>query len=136
MLRTLCNAWTTTGRFFGYTSVCPFGCGTLGADRFAHFPGCSSLRDLWQEACPGAAPFFQEFALETATLTSPMLSTNEVVQTIIWTDVVGQCLNESRASNPPLVVQGLVGKNMIIARLRFLGVQCDATRLAIRSMRS
>jgi exonuclease III len=136
MLRTLCNAWTTSGRFFGPTSACPFGCGALEADRFAHFPGCSSLRDLWQEACPGAASFFQEFALETATLTSPMLSTNEVVQTIIWTDVVGQCLNESRANNPPLVVQGLVGKNMIIARLRFLGVQCDATRLAIRSMRS
>jgi hypothetical protein len=136
MLRTLCNAWTTTGRFFGPTSACPFGCGTLEADRFAHFPGCSSLRDLWQEVCPGVASFFQFLSLETTTLTAPMLSTSEVVQAIIWTDVVGQCLNEARASVPPLVVHGLAGRNMIIARLRFLGVQCDATRVAIRSMRS
>jgi endonuclease/exonuclease/phosphatase family metal-dependent hydrolase len=136
MIRSLCNAWTTTGRFFGPTSACPFGCGALEADRFAHFPGCTSLRDLWQEVCPSAASFFQLFSLEFATLTAPMLSTNEVVQVIIWTDVVGQCLNEARASNPPLVIHGLAGKNMMIARLRFLGVQCDATRVAIRCMRS
>jgi exonuclease III len=136
ILRTLCNAWTTTGRFFGPTAACPFGCGLLEADRFAHFSGCMSLRDLWQEVCPGAAPFLQQLSLETSTLTATMLSTNEVVQVIIWTDVVGQCLNEARASNPPLVIHGLVGKNMIIARLRFLGVQCDATRIAIRAMRS
>jgi hypothetical protein len=136
MLRTICNAWTTTGRFSGLTSACPFGCGTPEADRFSHFPGCSSLRDLWQEVCPGATSFFQHLSLEITTLTAPMLNPDEVVQAIIWTDVVGQCLNDARASNPPHEIHGVVGRNMIIARLRFLGVQSDATRIAIRSMRS
>jgi hypothetical protein len=136
IIRTLCNAWTTTGRFVGPTAACPFGCGTPEADRFAHFPGCASLRELWQEVCPSIAPFFQHLSLDTITLTAPLLSSSEVVQVIVWTDVVGQCLNEARASVPPLSIQGLAGRNMLMARLRFLGVQNDATRLAIRSMRS
>ena len=136
MLRTICNAWTTTGRFSGPTAVCPFGCGALEADRFSHFPGCSSLRDLWQEVCPGAAPIFHNMSLEINTLTFTSMSPEEVVQVILWSDVVGQCLNDARAGSPPLSIQGTVGKNMIIARLRFLGVQCDSTRTTIRNMRS
>ena len=136
MLRTICNAWTTTGRFSGPTAVCPFGCGALEADRFSHFLGCSSLRDLWQEVCPGAAPIFHNMSLEINTLTLTSMTPEEVVQVILWSDVVGQCLNDARAGSPPLSIQGTVGANMIIARLRFLGVQCDSTRTIIRNMRS
>jgi hypothetical protein len=136
MLRTICNAWTTTGRFSGPTAACPFGCGALASDRFSHFPDCLSLRDMWNEVCPGAAPIFQHLSLAHAALTANTLNPEEVVQLILWSDVVGQCLNDARAVDPPLVVRGLVGKNMIIARLRFLGVQSDSTRIAIRCMRS
>ena len=134
-LRTISNAWTTTGRFAGATAVCPFGCGALAADRFSHFPGCLSLREMWQEVCPSAAPFFQNLTLGQATLTAPLMSPVEVVMAILWSDVVGQCLNDSRAAVPPHSVSGSRGKQMIIARLRFLGVQCDRTRETIRSMR-
>jgi hypothetical protein len=135
-LRTIFNAWTTSGRFSGTTAVCPFGCGAIAADRFSHFPGCSSLRELWQEVCPGVAPFFQNLALNQITLIAPLMSPEEVVMAILWSDVVGQCLNDARAAVPPLAVRGSRGKNMIIARLRFLGVQCDRTRVTIRGMRS
>ena len=136
VLRTICNAWTTTGRFSGPTAVCPFGCGIPEADMFSHFPGCSSLRDLWQEACPGAAPIFQHLTPALVTLTAPTLSAEEVVQLVLWSDVVGQCLNDARACSPPTAIQGAVGRNMIVARLRFLGVQSDPARIAIRRMRS
>ena len=135
VLRTICNAWTTTGRFSGPTAVCPFGCGIPEADMFSHFPGCSSLRDLWQEACPGAAPIFQHLTPALVTLTAPTLSAEEVVQLVLWSDVVGQCLNDARACSPPTAIQGAVGRNMIVARLRFLGVQSDPARIAIRRMR-
>jgi hypothetical protein len=135
-LRTLSNAWTTSGRFAGATAACPFGCGAPAADRFSHFPGCSSLRELWQEVCPGVAPFFQHLTLQHVTLTAPIMSPEEVVFAILWSDVVGQCLNDVRSAVPPVPIQGTVGRTMFIARLRFLGVQCDLTRVIIRNMRS
>jgi len=64
------------------------------------------------------------------------MSAAEVAQAIVWTDVVGQCLNDAKADNPPRLIAGTVGKNMLIARLRFLGVQCDSTRHTIQGMRS
>ena len=70
-LRTISNAWTTTGRFSGTTAVCPFGCGAPAADRFSHFPSCLSLREMWQEVCPSAAPFFRNLSLDQVTLTAP-----------------------------------------------------------------
>ena len=136
VLRTICNAWTTTGRFSGDTAVCPFGCGALGGDRFSHFPVCAFLREMWKEVCPGATEFFSSLSISTITLTTHMMSQAEVVQAILWSDVVGQCLNDARAENPPRIIQGASGKDMIIARLRFLGVQCDSTRYTIQGMRS
>ena len=136
VLRTICNAWTTTGRFSGPTAPCPFGCGAPEADKFSHFPGCSSLRELWQEVCPVVAPFFRNLSLAHVTISAPTLNPEEVVQAILWSDVVGQCLNDARATSPPLVLKGNTGRNMIIARLRFLGVQCDKTRESIRKMRT
>ena len=93
-------------------------------------------RDVWGEVCPGALDFLAALAAKTITLTSPIMSNHEVVQAILWTDVVGQCFNEARASHPPRLIKGVEGKNMIVARLRFLGVQCDSTRHTIQSMRS
>jgi hypothetical protein len=131
VLRTICNAWTTTGRFAGPTAECPFGCGALEADRFTHFPSCSALRDMWLEVCPGAAPLFFHLSLAHITLSAPALSSGDVIQLILWSDVVGQCLNDARAS-----ANRCIRKADIVARLRFLGVQCDPTRIVIRNMRS
>jgi hypothetical protein len=90
---------------------------------------------MWQEVCPSEAPFFRNLSLDQVTLTAPLMSPEETVMAILWSDVVGQCLNDSRAAVPPHSVQGSRGKNMIIARLRFLGIQCERTRETIRSMR-
>jgi hypothetical protein len=136
MLRTVCNAWTTTGRFSGPTGLYPFGCVAAEADRFMHFPCFSSLREMWGDVCPGALVFINALSANIVTLTSPVMSGAEVVQAIIWTDVVGQCLNDAKADNPPRLIVGTVGKNMLIARLRFLGVQSDSTRHTIQGMRS
>jgi hypothetical protein len=135
MLRTVCNAWTTTGRFSGPTAPCPFGCGAPEGDRFLHFPGCTSLREMWGSVCPGA-PLFINISAQFVTLTATTMSNDEVVQAVIWADVVGQCCNDARASVPPRMVCGEAGRNMLIARLRSLGVQCDYTRFLIRNMRS
>ncbi len=59
VLRTICNAWTTTVRFSGPTAVCPFGCGARESDKFFHFPSCPSLRDMWNGVCPGASLIFR-----------------------------------------------------------------------------
>jgi len=136
MLRTVCNAWTTSGRFSGPTAPCPFGCGAPEGDRFLHFPSCTSLREMWGAACPGALNFINALSANIVTLTFATMSSDEVVQAIIWTDVVGQCCNDARANFPPRMIMDEYGKNMIIARLRFLGVQCDHTRFLIRRMRS
>ncbi len=85
---------------------------------------------------PGGGPIFQHLMLAHATLTAPAMSTEEILQMILWSDVVGQCLNDARAATPPRLIQGTVGRNMLVARLRFLGVQCDHTRCVICSMRS
>ena len=115
---------------------CPFGCGVLEGDRLLHFPCCISLRAMWGDVCPGALVFINALSANTVTLTSPVMSGAEVIQAIIWTDVVGQCLNDAKADNPPRLIEGAVGRNMLIARLRFLGVQCDSTRHTIQGMRS
>ena len=135
-LRTVCNAWTTTGRFSGPTGLCPFGCGTLEGDPLMHFPSCTSLREMWGDVCPGALDFLSALTANTVTLTSPTMNDHEVVQAIIWNDVVGQCLNDAKAILPPRAIMGLEGRNMIVARLRFLGVQCDSTRHTVQCMRS
>ena len=93
------------------------------------------VRDVG-DVCPGAFDFLAALTAKTITLTSPIMSDSEVVQAIIWTDVVGQCLNDARASHPPPLIKGVEVKNMIVARLRFLGVQCDSTRHTIQGMRS
>jgi len=74
MLRTVCNAWTTTGRFSGPTGLCPFGCGAPEGDRFLHFPCCASLREMWGDVCPGALVFINALSANTVTLTSPVMS--------------------------------------------------------------
>ncbi len=85
------------------------GCGAPEADRFFHFPGCSSLRDLWQEVCPGAAPFFRNLSLAHVTFTTPFLNPEEVVQAMLWSDVVGQCLNDARVGSPPVYASDAAG---------------------------
>jgi hypothetical protein len=136
VLRTICNAWTTTGRFPGPTASCPFGCGAPEGDKILHFACCPSLRVMWGEVCPGVTAFFGALTASHITLTSALMSESEVVMAIIWTDVVGQCLNDARADNPPRLLQGPVGRNSLIARLRFLGVQNESTRHTIRGMRT
>ncbi len=131
-LRTICNAWTTSGRFSGPTAICPFGCGTPEADRFSHFPGCCALKEMWQEVCPAEAQFFRTLSLSIVSLAVPVMSTREVVMAVLWSDVVGQCLNDVRAAS----THQYIGRDALVARLRFLGVQCDNTRALISTMRN
>jgi hypothetical protein len=58
LVKSTCNAWTTTGRFRGPNMACPFGCRASRGDKWAHFPGCPSIRRMWGEACPSANAIF------------------------------------------------------------------------------
>jgi hypothetical protein len=136
VVRSICNAWTTTGRFSGPRSPCPFGCRTARGDRWAHFPHCTALRRMWAVTCPSASMCFAQLTLETALLLSPGLLPDEVVQVALWTDVVGHCANDARAAGiaPSRVLQE--GGGMMAARLRFLAVQSDSARTVIRRIRA
>ena len=96
VLRSVCNAWTTTGRFSGPTLPCPFGCQRRAGDRWSHFPGCPAIRRMWQETCPRFVNIFQRMTLENLLLISPDMPNEVVAQIALWTDVVGHASNDIR----------------------------------------
>ncbi len=136
MVRNLCNAWTTSGRFGGPRACCPFGCRARNGDRWGHFVRCPALGGMWEGACPSALPVFVHFSLEKALLLSPELTRDQAVQIALWTDVVGHCANDVRAARSAPSEVLLQGGGMMKARLRFLAVQCDGARAAISVMRA
>ena len=137
MVRSICNAWTTSGRFSGPRAPCPFGGRTLRGDRWSHFPACTAIRRMWAAACPSAnLLWFSQLTLEQALLLSPNPLPDVDVQVALWSDVVGHCANDARAlgTAPARVFEE--GGEMMIARLRFLAVQSDSTRTVIRRIRA
>ena len=135
VLRSVCNAWTTSGRFSGPTLHCPFGCGLPEGDRWIHFPCGPSIKSMWEAACPGSHPIVRNMTLEHALLLTPDLPSDAIVQLALWTDVVGHLSNDSRLTgiSPTRVLREGVG--MIGARLRQLAVQSDQARGVIGSIR-
>ena len=136
MVRSICNAWTTTGRFSGPNSACPFSCGAQSGDKWSHFPGCPSIQRMWRAACPRADCCFNALTLEQAMLLSPHLSPDVCVQIAIWTDVVGHLSNDIRAGSAPAPVNDEAGEGMVHARLRQLAVQCDGAKAVITVIRA
>ena len=136
VIRSVCNAWTTTGRFGGPTLACPFACGTEVGDRWSHFPGCSSIRRMWADACPSSDTLVLNMTLEAALLLTPELPNEVVPQVALWTDVVGHCANDIRSQgiSPAQVRRGSGG--MFAARLRQLALQSDSARAVISSIRA
>jgi hypothetical protein len=135
MIRSICNAWTTSGRFSGPRSVCPFGCQAPNGDRWSHFPVCSAIRRMWAAACPQASEVFLHLTLEKVLFLSPDLQPEEDVQVALWSDVVGHCANDIRALGTAPSQVFLDGEGMIAARLRFLAVQSGPARAVISSIR-
>ncbi len=132
MIRSICNAWTTSGRFSGPRSPCSFGCGARRGDRWAHFTVCSAVRRMWLQACPSTdSIFFAKLTPELVLLLSLRLAPGVVVQLALWSDVVGHCANDIRAAGaaPALVLAD--GHERMAARLRFLAVQCDSLRTCL-----
>ena len=136
VLRTVCNAWTTTGRFVGPTAPCPFGCGRHDGDRFSHFPYCPTFAAWWKCECPNAHELVFQPSLDDVLLVSQNLPPEAVVQLALWSDVVGHCLHDIRAMGTTPCLVGTVGRGLIAARLRFLGVQSDSMRNVILLMRA
>ena len=137
MVRSICNAWTTTGRFSGPRLPCPFGCKARRGDRWSHFATCPAIRRMWTTACPSTEPiFFSQLTLELVLLLSPRLAPDVVVQLALWTDIVGHCANDVRAlgTAPARVLAD--GLEMMNARLRFLAVQSDCSGAVIRRIRA
>jgi hypothetical protein len=136
VVRSVCNAWTTTGRFHGPSSVCPFGCGAQSGDSFPHFVGCPSFRRMWRAACPNSNIVFENLTLEQALFLSPDLSTNTCVQLALWSDVVGHLSNDIRAMGTPFVLTAGAGTEMVNARLRAVSVLGDDIRPVILQIRA
>jgi hypothetical protein len=136
LVKAICNAWTTTGRFSGPRLPCPLGCGTPRGDKWAHFPTCTAIRRMWAVACPSASTIFVELTLERTLLLSSDLLPDEDMQVSLWTDVVGHCVNDARATGslPSRVFSE--GDEMMIARLRCLAVQSDTARAVIQRIRA
>jgi hypothetical protein len=136
LIRSICNAWTTSGRFTGPRAICPFGCGAERGDRWAHFPYCPNIRRMWGSACPMANPCFAQLTLEQALILSSDLTPDDVVQVALWTDVVGHCANDIRATSATPSSVSREGDNMMRARLRFLAVQSEPARTVITRIRA
>jgi len=135
MVRSICNAWTTSGRFSGPRAPCPFGCGAPAGDKWAHFAICPFIRRMWEATCPSANVLFLELSLERALLLSPDLLPDAVVQVALWSDVVGHCANDARAAGTAPGRVAVEGEGMMAARLRFLAVQSDPARAVIQQIR-
>jgi hypothetical protein len=136
ILRSCCNAWTTTGRFSGPTLACPFGCGAAEGDKFSHFAGCGAIRRMWAEACPSSDPSILVLTLELVLLITPEMSDLVISQAALWSDVVGHCANDIRMQglSPERVFRE--GGGMFTARLRQLAVQSDSARAVICLIRA
>jgi hypothetical protein len=135
LIRSICNAWTTSGRFSGRRLACPFGCQAPNADRWSHFPVCTAISRMWAATCPHASVIFCHLTLESVLLLSPDLQPDEDVQVALWTDVVGHCANDIRALGTAPSRVFLDGEGMMAARLRFLAVQSDTSRAVINRIR-
>jgi hypothetical protein len=136
VIRSSCNAWTTSGRFSGPSLPCPFGCRTDCCDKWAHFAICTSIRGMWREACPSASPIFNNLSLESVLLISPDMPKEDVCQVALWVDVVGHLSNDLRAlgTSPSRALRD--GAEMIRARLRQLAVQSEEARAVISLIRA
>jgi hypothetical protein len=97
IVKSVCNAWTTSGRFAGPNLPCPFGCRTVRGDKWSHFASCTVVRGLWRQACPSASPIFNNLSLEKVLLLCSDLSGDDVPQVALWADVVGHLSNDIRA---------------------------------------
>jgi hypothetical protein len=135
MVRSICNAWTTSGRFGGPRMPCPFGCRTQNGDRWSHFARCAAVRRMWEGTCPSALPIFANLSFDKVLPLNADLSRDEAVQIAIWTDVVGHCASDARADGAAPAKVLLEGEGMMAARLRSLAVQSDGAREVIRSIR-
>jgi hypothetical protein len=135
LIRSASNAWTTTGRFHGPNSYCPFACGAPSGDRWSHFPGCPSIRRMWGVVCPSRHVFFTNLTLEDSVLLSPGLPNEVVPQIALWTDVVGHLSNSIRANAIPPSRVLVEGEDMMEARLRHLSVQSDGAGAVISLIR-
>jgi hypothetical protein len=135
VIKSSCNAWTTSGRFSGLNLPCPFGCRTERGDKWAHFATCTAIRGMWREACPSANLIFEHLSLETVLLISPELSEEVVPQVALWVDVVGHLSNDMRAQGTSPTRALIDGAEMIKARLRQLAVQSNEASAVISAIR-
>jgi hypothetical protein len=135
VVKSVCNAWTTSGRFAGPNLPCPFGCRTERGDKWAHFASCTAVRGMWRQACPSASSIFHEFTLEKVLLLCSDLSGEDVPQVALWADVVGHLSNDIRALGMSPTRALLEGEGMMAARLRQLALQSDGARAVIRLIR-
>jgi hypothetical protein len=135
VVKSVCNAWTTSGRFSGPNLACPFGCRTVNGDKWAHFASCTAIRGMWRQACQNASTIFYNLTLETVLMLSPGLTSGEILEVALWVDVVGHLSNDMRALGMSPTRTLLEGGDMMVARLRQLAVQSDAARAVIRGIR-
>ncbi len=136
VIKSSCNAWTTSGRFSGLNLPCPFGCRTERGDKWAHFATCTAIRGMWREACPSANQVFTELSLEKVLMISPIMPKEVVCQVVLWVDVVGHLSNDMRALGTPPARAFVDGGEMIKARLRQLAFQSEESRAVIRLTRA
>ena len=135
MVRSICNAWTTTGRFSGPRLPCPFGCRIEGGDKWVHCVNCTAIRGMWREACPSANPVFTDLSLEKVLMICPDMPKEVVCQVALWVDVVGHLSNDMRAQGTSPTRALIDGAEMIKARLRQLAVQSNEASAVISAIR-
>jgi hypothetical protein len=136
VVKSACNAWTTSGRFAGPNLPCPFGCRAVHGDKWAHFATCTAIRGMWREACPNAHTIFAELTLEKVLLITAEMPNEVVCQVALWADVVGHLTNDMRARGTTPSRALMDGGEMIRARLRQLAVQSDPARAVISVIRA
>jgi hypothetical protein len=89
VVKSVCNAWTTSGRFSGLKFPCPFGCRTENGDKWAHFATCTAIRGMWRQACPSANAIFDNPTRKKVLMLCPDLTREVVLEMALWVDVVG-----------------------------------------------
>ncbi len=135
VVKSVCNAWTTSGRFSGPNLPCPFGCRTEGGDKWAHFAACTAIRGMWRQACPSANRIFNNLTLERVLMLCPGLTSEAVLEVALWVDVVGHLSYDMRALGMSPMRTLLEGEDMMSARLRQLALQSEEARAVIRAIR-
>ena len=136
VVKSACNAWTTSGRFAGPNLPCPFGCRAERGDKWSHFVTCTAIRRMWREACPSAHTAFDELTLENVLMITAAMPNEVICQVALWVDVVGHLSNDIRARGTTPTRAFRDGGEMIRARLRQLAVQSDLARAVIIVIRA